>query len=66
MGKIRSGVLGASKIAVTRVLPAMAQGPGVELAAVASRSLDKAVALCADAIARTASAAIRTCRCPGR
>ncbi|HEY7814693.1 MAG TPA: Gfo/Idh/MocA family oxidoreductase [Nakamurella sp.] len=47
--KIRSGVLGAASIAVTRVLPAMAQAPSVELTALASRSLDKAVALCAQA-----------------
>ena len=48
MDRIRWGVLGAARIAVTRTLPAMAQAPSVELTAIASRSLDKASALCAE------------------
>src|ERR1700712_1170921 len=47
MSKIRWGVLGAAAIARTRTLPAMAQAPSVELAAVASRSLAKSVDLSA-------------------
>ena len=41
-------MLGAAAIARTRTLPAMAQAPSVDLAAVASRSLAKSTALCAE------------------
>ena len=40
--KIRWGVLGAAKIAVTKVIPAMQQGTYSEIVAVASRDLEKA------------------------
>ena len=40
--KVRWGVLGAAKIAVTRVIPAMQQGKYSEIVAVASRDLEKA------------------------
>ncbi len=42
MSKVRWGVIGCANFARTRAIPAMAQAPNVELAAVASRSLDKA------------------------
>ncbi len=48
MSTIRWGVLGAASIARTRTLPAMTKAPSVELAALASRSLEKATALCAE------------------
>lgn len=48
MEKVRWGVLGAASIARTRSLPAMKLAPSVELAALASRNLDKATALCAE------------------
>jgi predicted dehydrogenase len=48
MTKIRWGMLGAANIARTRVLPAMALAPSVELTAVASRTLSAATALCAE------------------
>lgn len=48
MNKIRWGVLGAASIARTRTLPAMTRAPSVELAALASRSLEKSTALCAE------------------
>lgn len=54
MGKIRWGVLGAAAIARTRTLPAMALAPSVTLAALASRSLDKAEALCTELAIPTA------------
>jgi len=40
--KIRWGVLGAAKIAVTKVIPAMQQGTYSEISAIASRDLEKA------------------------
>lgn len=40
--KIRWGVLGAAKIAVTKVIPAMRQGEYCEITAIASRNLEKA------------------------
>lgn len=40
--KIRWGVLGAAKIALTKVIPAMQQGTYSEVAAIASRDLEKA------------------------
>jgi predicted dehydrogenase len=48
MEKVRWGVLGAASIARTRALPAMKLAPSVELIALASRTLDKATALCAE------------------
>jgi predicted dehydrogenase len=48
MKKIRWGVIGGAAIARYRTLPAMMQAPSVELAALASRSTDKATALCAE------------------
>lgn len=42
--KIRWGVLGASKIAIEKVIPAMANHPMFEVQALASRSLEKAKA----------------------
>jgi predicted dehydrogenase len=46
--KIRWGVLGAAKIAVTKVIPAMQQGKYSVVAAIASRSLEKAQASARD------------------
>jgi len=40
--KVRWGVLGAAKIAVEKVIPAMQQGEWCEIAAIASRNVDKA------------------------
>jgi predicted dehydrogenase len=40
--KVRWGVLGAAKIAVTKVIPAMQRGEYSEIAAIASRDLQKA------------------------
>src|SRR5579862_82448 len=40
--KIRWGVLGVAKIATTKVIPAMQRGEFSEIAAIASRSLEKA------------------------
>ncbi len=40
--KIRWGVLGAAKIALTKVIPAMRQGTYSEISAIASRDLEKA------------------------
>ena len=48
MDKIRWGVLGAASIARTRSLQAMKLAPSVEVAGLASRSVDKATALCTD------------------
>ena len=48
MTKIRWGILGAANIARTRVLPAMALAPSVELTAVASRTLSTATEWCAE------------------
>src|SRR5487761_799566 len=42
MKKIRWGVLGAAKIATTKVIPAMQRGSNLEVAAIASRDLSKA------------------------
>ena len=42
MDKVRWGVLGVAKIAVTKVIPAMQQGSRTEVAAIASRDLAKA------------------------
>jgi len=43
-GKVRWGVLGAAKIAVNQVIPAMQQGEWSEVVGIASRKLDKAQA----------------------
>jgi predicted dehydrogenase len=48
MSKIRWGVIGGAAIARHRTLPAMKQAPHVELTALASRSADKAAALCTE------------------
>jgi predicted dehydrogenase len=40
--KVRWGVIGAAKIAITKVIPAMKRGAWTEVAAIASRDLDKA------------------------
>ena len=40
--KVRWGILGTAKIAVTKVIPAMQQSEGCEIAAIASRDLSKA------------------------
>lgn len=48
MEKVRWGVLGAASIARTRSLPAMKLAPSVDLAALASRTFDKAATLCAE------------------
>ncbi len=40
-GKVRWGVLGAAKIALEKVIPAMQQGMMSEVVAIASRSIDK-------------------------
>ena len=48
MSTIRWGVLGAASIARTRTLPAMHKAPSVELVALASRSMDKSAAACAE------------------
>lgn len=42
MSKIKWGVLGVAKIATVKVIPAMQRGEMTEVAAIASRSLDKA------------------------
>jgi predicted dehydrogenase len=42
MKKVRWGVLGAANIAIEKVLPAMQQGAYCDIAAIASRSLEKA------------------------
>ncbi len=42
MRKVRWGVLGAARIALNRVIPAMQQGEYSEVAAIASRDLEKA------------------------
>lgn len=42
MTKVRWGILSTAKIAVTKVVPAMQQGSYTEVAAIASRSRDKA------------------------
>src|ERR1700679_3221294 len=44
MTKIRWGVLGVAKIATNKVIPAMQRASNVEIAAIASRNLDKAKA----------------------
>jgi predicted dehydrogenase len=48
VSKIRWGVIGGAAIARHRTLPAMKQAPHVELTALASRSADKAAALCTE------------------
>jgi len=40
--KVRWGVLGAAKIALTKVIPAMQRGHACDIAAIASRDLEKA------------------------
>lgn len=42
MGKVRWGVLGAAKIALRKVIPAMQKGRNCEVVAIASRTLEKA------------------------
>ena len=42
--KVRWGVLGAAKIAINQVIPAMQQGEWSEVVAIASRDLEKAQA----------------------
>ena len=42
MSKVRWGVLGAAKIAVTKVIPAMQKSEITEIAAIASRDIEKA------------------------
>ena len=42
MKKLRWGILGVARIAVTKVIPAMQQGELTEVAAIASRDLAKA------------------------
>jgi len=54
MEKVRWGVLGAAAIARTRTVPAMALAPSVTLAALASRSLDRAEVVCAELAITTA------------
>lgn len=44
--KIRWGVMGAAEIAAKKVIPAMQQGVHTEITAVASRSMEKAEAVC--------------------
>jgi len=46
--KVRWGVLGAAKIALTKVIPAMQRSPWCEIAAIASRDLAKATAAAAE------------------
>jgi predicted dehydrogenase len=48
VNKVRWGVIGGAAIARNRTLPAMKQAPSVVLTALASRSADKAAALCAE------------------
>ncbi len=48
MAKVRWGVLGAAKIALTKVIPAMQRGAWPEIAAIASRDVDKARRVAAD------------------
>lgn len=42
MKKVRWGILGAAKIGITKVIPAMQRGEHSEIVAIASRDLDKA------------------------
>jgi len=46
--KVRWGVLGAAKIALTKVIPAMQRSPWCEIAAIASRDLAKAKSAAAE------------------
>jgi predicted dehydrogenase len=46
--RVRWGVLGAARIALTKVIPAMLQGELTEIAAIASRDLDRAKAAAAE------------------
>ncbi|HEY0725373.1 MAG TPA: Gfo/Idh/MocA family oxidoreductase, partial [Pyrinomonadaceae bacterium] len=46
--KVRWGILGAAKIALTKVIPAMQRSPWCEIAAIASRDLAKAQAAAAE------------------
>jgi predicted dehydrogenase len=48
MAKVRWGVIGTAKIATTKVIPAMQRGVWTEIAAIASRDLDKARRLAAE------------------
>ena len=45
--KVRWGVLGVAKIATEKVIPAMQRGECSEVAAIASRDIDKARRACA-------------------
>ena len=46
--KVRWGILGTAKIALTKVIPAMQRSPWCEIAAIASRDLSKAKAAAAE------------------
>jgi len=48
MAKVRWGVLGAAKIALTKVIPAMQRGAWPEVVAIASRDFDKAQRVASD------------------
>ena len=48
MNKVRWGILGTAKIALTKVIPAMQRSPWCEIAAIASRDLAKAKAAAAE------------------
>src|SRR5678815_2075795 len=48
MNKVRWGILGTAKIALTKVIPAMQRSPWCEIAAIASRDLSKAKAAAAE------------------
>src|ERR1700694_1249902 len=48
MAKVRWGVLGAAKIAITKVVPAMQRGTWSEVVGIASREPDKARRVASD------------------
>ena len=48
MNKVRWGILGTAKIALTKVIPAMQRSPWCEIVAIASRDLSKAKAAAAE------------------
>src|SRR5215216_3873743 len=48
MNKVRWGILGTAKIALTKVIPAMQRSPRCEITAIASRDLSKAKQAAAD------------------
>ena len=48
MNKVRWGILGTAKIALTKVIPAMQRSPWCEIIAIASRDLSKAKAAAAE------------------